>query len=143
MVGRVLLINPARHFIANKNGVGYLTPLGLVSIGGPLIDAGYTVNLIDHDAYGWSFKKLLIEVGKFQADYILLGHSGSTAAHKTALQTIHEIKTTYPNIKIIYGGVYPSYADQGIMRECSMSEYILPGGLGSFCANIQVPNRPV
>ena len=51
MSGRVLLVNPARHFIANKNGVGYLTPLGLVSVGGPLIDAGYTVKLIDHDAY--------------------------------------------------------------------------------------------
>ena len=104
MSGRVLLINPARHFIANQYGVGYLTPLGLISIGGPLLDAGYTVKLIDHDAYGWSFKKLIDEVGKFQADYVLLGHSGSTAAHQTALKTIHEIKQTYPNIKIIYGG---------------------------------------
>ena len=125
MEGKVLLINPARHFIANKNGVGYLTPLGLVSIGGPLIDAGYTVKLIDHDAYGWSFKRLIREVGKFQPDYILLGHSGSTAAHKTALKTIHEIKQKLPNITIIYGGVYPSYADQGIMRECAEIDYIV------------------
>lgn len=76
MSGRVLLVNPARHFIANQNGLGYLTPLGLVCIGGPLIDAGFTVKLIDHDAYGWSFKKLVEEVGKFQPDYVLLGHSG-------------------------------------------------------------------
>ena len=94
MSDRVLLVNPARHFIANHHGVGYLTPLGLVSIGGPLIDAGYTVRLIDHDAYGWSFQKLIEEVGKFQPDYVLLGHSGSTAAHKTAIKTIHEIKKT-------------------------------------------------
>ncbi|MCI0555782.1 MAG: B12-binding domain-containing radical SAM protein, partial [Anaerolineae bacterium] len=67
------------------------------------------------------------EVGKFQADYVLLGHSGSTAAHKTALKTIHEIKKTYPKIKIIYGGVYPSYADQGILRECSEIDYIVRG----------------
>ncbi|HXD08733.1 MAG TPA: radical SAM protein [Anaerolineales bacterium] len=127
MSGRVLLINPARHFIANHYGVGYLTPLGLVSIGGPLIDAGYTVKLIDHDTYGWSFKKLVKEVGKFQPEYVLLGHSGSTAAHKTALKTIHEIKRTFPNITIIYGGVYPSYADQGIMRECNEIDYIVRG----------------
>jgi anaerobic magnesium-protoporphyrin IX monomethyl ester cyclase len=127
MSARILLINPARHFIANQNGLGYLTPLGLVCIGGPLIDAGFTVKLIDHDAYGWSFKKLLDEVGKFQADYVLLGHSGSTAAHKTALKTIHEIKQTFPNIKIIYGGVYPSYADQGILRECSEIDFIVRG----------------
>ena len=127
MSGRVLLINPARHFIANQHGVGYLTPLGLVSIGGPLLDAGYKVKLIDHDAYGWSFKKLVEEVRKFQPDYVLLGHSGSTAAHQTALKTIHEIKKPYPGVKVIYGGVYPSYADQGIMRECSEIDFIVRG----------------
>jgi len=127
MPGRVLLINPARHFIANEHGLGYLTPLGLVCIGGPLIDAGYNVKLIDHDAYGWTFKKLIDEVGKFQPDYVLLGHSGSTAAHKTALKTIHAIKQTYPNIKTVYGGVYPSYADQSIMRECHEVDYIVRG----------------
>ena len=52
MAERVLLINPARHFIANEHGLGYLIPLGLVCIGGPLIDAGFSVRLIDHDLYG-------------------------------------------------------------------------------------------
>jgi anaerobic magnesium-protoporphyrin IX monomethyl ester cyclase len=127
MSGRVLLVNPARHFIANQNGLGFLTPLGLVCIGGPLIDAGYTVKLIDHDAYGWSFKKLIEEVGKFQPDYVLLGHSGSTASHKVAIKTIHEIKTAYPQIKIVYGGVYPSYADQSILRECAEIDFIVRG----------------
>ncbi|HAV77747.1 MAG TPA: magnesium-protoporphyrin IX monomethyl ester cyclase, partial [Anaerolineae bacterium] len=127
MAGKVLLINPARHFIANHNGLGYLVPLGLVSIGGPLIDDGFTVKLIDHDAYGWSFKKLVEEVGKFDPDYVLLGHSGSTATHKTAIKTIHEIKRTYPNITVIYGGVYPSYADKSIMRECGEIDFIVRG----------------
>lgn len=127
MSGRVLLINPARHFIANQNGLGYLTPLGLVSIGGPLIDAGYTVKLIDHDAYGWSLKKLIEEVGKFQADYVLLGHSGSTASHKVAVKTFQEIKKTFPDIISIYGGVYPSYADKGILHECPEIDYIVRG----------------
>ena len=127
MSGRVLLINLARHFIANHHGVGYLTPLGLVSIGGPLLDAGYTVKLIDHDAYGWSLKKLLEEVGKFQADYVLLGHSGSTAAHTVAVKTIQEIKKSFPQVKVIYGGVYPSYADQSILRECPDIDFIVRG----------------
>jgi len=127
MSGRVLLVNPARHFIANQNGLGYLTPLGLVCIGGPLLDAGFIVKLIDHDAYGWSFKKLVEEVGKFQPDYVLLGHSGSTASHKIAIQTIHEIKSAYPHIKSIYGGVYPTYADQSILRECRDVDFIVRG----------------
>src|SRR5678809_281236 len=79
MAGRIVLINPARHFIANEHGLGYLIPLGLVCIGGPLIDAGFTVKLIDHDLYGWSYPRLIKEISDFKADYILLGHSGSTA----------------------------------------------------------------
>ena len=84
MSAKILLINPARHFIANKVGLGYLTPLGLVLIGGPLIDAGHQVKLIDHDMNGWSYQKLINEIKKFQPDYILLGHSGSTASHNVA-----------------------------------------------------------
>ncbi|MDQ3004173.1 MAG: B12-binding domain-containing radical SAM protein, partial [Chloroflexota bacterium] len=41
--------------------------------------------------------------------------------------TIHQIKTKFPTIIIIYGGVYPSYADQGIMRECSKIDFIVRG----------------
>ncbi len=54
MTGRIVLINPGRHFIANEHGLGYLIPLGLVCIGGPLIDAGFAVKLIDQDLYGWT-----------------------------------------------------------------------------------------
>jgi anaerobic magnesium-protoporphyrin IX monomethyl ester cyclase len=96
MSGRIVLINPARHFIANEHGLGYLIPLGLVCIGGPLIDAGFTVKLIDHDLYGWPMEKLIQELIDFKADYILLGHSGSTAAHKTALKTIRAVHQQLP-----------------------------------------------
>ncbi|HKG53903.1 MAG TPA: hypothetical protein VKB04_06555, partial [Anaerolineales bacterium] len=67
MSGRIILINPARHFIANEHGLGYLIPLGLISIGGPLIDAGFTVKLIDHDLYGWSYQRLIKEISDFHA----------------------------------------------------------------------------
>ncbi len=127
MAGRVMLINPARHFIANENGLGYLIPLGLVCIGGPLIDAGFTVKLIDHDLYGWPMQRLIREVSDFQADYILLGHSGSTAAHGTALKTIRAIHKELPNIRVVYGGVYPSYADKVVMAECQEVDVIVRG----------------
>jgi len=127
MSGRVVLINPARHFIANKNGLGYLIPLGLVCVGGALIDAGFTVKLIDHDLYGWSFDRLIREIAEFKADYILLGHSGSTAAHKTALKTIRTIHTQLPHLRVVYGGVYPSYADRVVMAECEEIDAIVRG----------------
>ena len=127
MSGRVVLINPARHFIANAYGVGYLIPLGLVCIGGPLIDAGFQVKLIDHDLYGWPYPRLIKEIADFQADYVLLGHSGSTAAHKTAIKTIKAIHEKLPYIRVVYGGVYPSYADKAVMAECKEIDAIVRG----------------
>lgn len=127
MTGRIVLINPARHFIANEHGLGYLIPLGLVCIGGPLIDAGFTVKLIDHDLYGWTLPRLVREVSDFNADYILLGHSGSTAAHKTALKTIRAIHAALPHVRVVYGGVYPSYADRLVMAECEEIDAIVRG----------------
>jgi anaerobic magnesium-protoporphyrin IX monomethyl ester cyclase len=127
MSGRIVLINPARHFIANEHGLGYLIPLGLVCIGGPLIDAGFTVRLIDHDLYGWPVERLIKELSDFKADYILLGHSGSTAAHKTALKTIRAIHWALPQIRVVYGGVYPSYADQVVMAECEEIDVVVRG----------------
>lgn len=124
---RIMLINPARHFIANQAGLGYLTPLGLTLIGGPLIDAGFEVKLVDHDMNNWSMKRLLQEVGKFQPKYILLGHSGSTASHNVVVSTVKEIRRTFPDVRLIYGGVYPSYAYQSILQEILEIDVIVRG----------------
>jgi anaerobic magnesium-protoporphyrin IX monomethyl ester cyclase len=92
-----------------------------------LIDAGFTVKLVDHDLYGWPTQKLIKEIFDFRADYILLGHSGSTAAHKTALKTIREIHKELPYIRVVYGGVYPSYADRVVMAECGEIDVVVRG----------------
>ncbi len=134
MLARIMLINPARHFIANQSGLGYLIPLGLVFIGGPLIDAGYQVKLVDHDMNGWPMEKLLQEIEEFQPKYILLGHSGSTASHNVVVETVKQIKKVFSNIRIVYGGVYPSYAYQSIFQEVPEIDVIVRGeGEKSIC----------
>ncbi|MBL8062141.1 MAG: radical SAM protein [Anaerolineales bacterium] len=127
MSAKVMLINPARHFIANAAGLGYLNPLGLVLLGGPLVDAGFDVQLVDHDMNGWTMKRLLQEIGDYQPKYILLGHSGSTASHTVVVATVKEIKRVFPHIRIIYGGVYPSYAYQSILNEVPEIDVIVRG----------------
>lgn len=124
---RIALINPARHFIANHHGLGYLIPLGLVCLGGPLKDAGFEVKLFDHDMNGWPMEKLAAEVQAFGAQVIMLGHSGSTAAHTTALATIRALRRSMPQLKVVYGGVYPSYADRAVMAECEEIDVIVRG----------------
>src|SRR5215470_12759745 len=44
---RILLINPPHTSIGSRIPREQLPPLGLLSIGGPLIDAGFNVRLID------------------------------------------------------------------------------------------------
>ena len=58
-----------QHVIANRFGVGFQIPLGLVFIGGPLVDAGHTVQLIDNDLYGWNSGRLVEEVRRFAPDF--------------------------------------------------------------------------
>lgn len=127
MSSRIMLINPARHFIANQAGLGYLTPLGLALIGGPLVDAGHEVKLVDHDMNGWPMEKLLQEMGEFQPKYILLGHSGSTASHNVVVETVREIRKAFQDIRIIYGGVYPSYAYQSVLQETPEIDVVVRG----------------
>lgn len=127
MARRVVLLTPARRFIANRFGLGYQIPLGLVFIGGPLLDAGYNVKLIDNDLYGWSPERLVSEISSFHADYVLMGHTGSTAAHTTCLETATALRAAFPDIHIVYGGVYPSYADLATLKECAAIDVIVRG----------------
>ena len=47
----ILLINPPHKSIGSRLPKEHLPPLGLLSIGGPLIDNGYNIKLLDAD-YG-------------------------------------------------------------------------------------------
>lgn len=49
---QIALVVPRRQFIANRVGLGYQVPLGLVFVGGVLIEAGHRVTLIDNDVLG-------------------------------------------------------------------------------------------
>jgi anaerobic magnesium-protoporphyrin IX monomethyl ester cyclase len=124
---RIILLTPRRRFIANRFGLGYQLPLGLVSIGGPLVDAGHAVRLIDNDLYGWDTSRLLAEVKRFRADIVFLGHTGSTAAHPVCAATAQALKHALPHLRIGYGGVYPSYAAERVLRDCPAIDVVVRG----------------
>ena len=126
-MSKIVLLTPARRFIANRFGLGYQIPLGMVLLGGPLIDAGHQVRLIDNDVYNWSLEHLALEISQFEADYVLIGHTGSTAAHDICVQTAVSLHTHLPHLKIAYGGVYPTYAAQSILQQCPAIDAIVKG----------------
>lgn len=123
----ILLLTPRRRFIASQYGLGYQIPLGLVCLGGPLLDAGHRVRLIDNDVLGWDDERLARELQSDPPDCILFGHTGSTAAHLVALQTARALRQTLPQTKIIYGGVYPSYAAEDILHHHPEIDMIVRG----------------
>src|SRR6185437_584006 len=90
----IVLINPPHTAIGSRVPDDHLPPLGLLALGGPLIDSGHRVRLVD-DALGGD------------PDFILIGHSGSTSAHPTALRIAEMIKVRAPGVIVIYGGVFP------------------------------------
>jgi anaerobic magnesium-protoporphyrin IX monomethyl ester cyclase len=66
---KILIINPPHLSIGSRMAGEHLPPLGLLSIGGPLIDAGNTVKLLDADFDPLSLseysKRFLIKILKW------------------------------------------------------------------------------
>ncbi|MCE6949380.1 cobalamin-dependent protein, partial [Cereibacter sphaeroides] len=60
-------------------------------------------------------------------DCVLLGHTGSTAAHPVAMQTARTLRRYLPQLKIIYGGVYATYAAETILQEHPAIDVIVRG----------------
>jgi len=123
----IILLTPSRRFIANRAGLGYQIPLGLVLIGGPLLDVGHQVQLIDNDVLGLNDEQLINRLKGHAPECIMIGHSGSTAAHPVAMQTAQSLRQAFPQTYIIYGGVYPSYTAQKILDENPCLDVIVQG----------------
>lgn len=124
---RILLINARRGYISSEYGLGYQVPLGLVFVGGPLVDAGFDVKLVDADARRMSHADLADEVRLFNPDLIGVSHTGSTAAHGHVLETISKLKESGSAARIVYGGVYPSFAFRAIMEDVPDVDFVVRG----------------
>lgn len=124
---RILLLNPLHTSIGSRVPHEHLPPFGLLCIGGPLIDAGHEVELLNADAGDLSPEATLGWVEDFRPDVVMIGHSGSTTAHPTVTQLAGAIKVTLPDVTIIYGGVYPTYHWEDVLRDVSAIDVVVRG----------------
>jgi anaerobic magnesium-protoporphyrin IX monomethyl ester cyclase len=106
---RFLIINPPHPAIGSRIPREHLPPLGLLALGGPLLDAGHEVHLLDAEFGPMPLAEIVSEACEFAPDAVLLGHSGSTSAHPGAMPIAREIRRKLPDSWIIYGGVFPTY----------------------------------
>ena len=124
---RLTLLHPAHTSIGSRVPRENLPPLGLLSIGGPLIDAGHHVRLVNADPGNWSAAETVTATLRTKPEAVLIGHSGSTSAHPTVVDLASRLKAANPQIIIIYGGVFPSYHWADILRDCPAIDIIVRG----------------
>ncbi len=105
----------------------HLPPLGLLSIGGPLIDAGHEVTLLDAEFGPMTYDRILQEVKRRRPEAVLLGHSGSTSAQPIINDITSLIREHLPGVSIIIGGVFPTYHYNEILEKNPQIDYIVCG----------------
>jgi len=124
---KILLINPPHLSIGSRMPHEHLPPLGLLSIGGPLIDSAHEVELLDADFAPLSFEEIMKEVAVRQPQAILMGHSGSTSAQPIINDISKMVRQQIPGIKIIIGGVFPTYHWKEILEKNAAIDFIVCG----------------
>jgi anaerobic magnesium-protoporphyrin IX monomethyl ester cyclase len=123
---KVLLINPPYQTLTSNLGVGHQVPLGLLMVGGALLDAEYQVELLDAEAKRLSLPEIIAYVSRFKPDVIMTGHAGSTPAHPVCARMLRGIKATHSCITV-YGGVYPTYHAEEILEQETGIDIIVRG----------------
>ena len=124
---RITLLHPPHTAIGSRVPRENLPPLGLLAIGGPLIDAGHEVRLVNADPDNTPLPRVVDEVLCDRPDAVLIGHSGSTSVHPTVLVLVGMLKARAPGVRVIYGGVYPTYHWRDILAEAPGIDVIVRG----------------
>jgi anaerobic magnesium-protoporphyrin IX monomethyl ester cyclase len=124
---KILLLNPPHPAIGSRIPREHLPPLGLLALGGPLLDAGHEVKLLDAEFGPLSLERIIVEVRMFAPEAVLLGHSGSTSAHPSAMTIARAVRAMLPEVWIIYGGVFPTYHWSEIMEQEPAVDFIVRG----------------
>ncbi len=124
---RVLLVNPPYHAITTRYGVGAQVPLGLLLAAGGIVSEGHEVRLLDGEAGCLSIREIVQTADTFSPALIMTGHAGSTAAHPLVLKLARALKERLPSALIIYGGVFPTYHAEQILRSEPAVDIIVRG----------------
>lgn len=124
---RILLLNPPHPSIGSRIPREQLPPLGLLSIGGPLIDAGHDVALLDGEVGPLSHEEVVRRAIAHEPEALLIGHSGSTSAHPIVAELTRAIRARLLDIRIVYGGVFPTYHYREILASEPQIDVIVRG----------------
>lgn len=124
---RILIVNPPHPSIGSRIPREQLPPLGLLSIAGPLIDAGHDVQLLDAELGPLPLDEVVRRVVMHRPQVVMMGHSGSTSGHPIVVAIARAVRLQLPQVRMIYGGVFPTYHFREILRDEDCIEIIVRG----------------
>lgn len=124
---RILLLNPPHVAIGSRIPREQLPPLGLLSIGGPLLDAGHDVTLLDAELGPLAHDTVVERVAAHRPTLLMVGHSGSTSADPIVSALTRRIRDLLPQVVIIYGGVFPTYHYREVLAEQHQVDIVVRG----------------
>ncbi len=124
---KILLINPPYVTLSSRLGTGHQIPLGLLMVGGPLLDAGHKVRLLDAERRHLSVRAIVNDVKRFAPQIVMAGHAGSTSAHPACVKMFTAIKRACPDVITVYGGVYPSFHAEQTLENENAVDFIVRG----------------
>lgn len=130
-MARILLVNPPHPSIGSRippRTLGeHLPPLGLLSLGGPLIDDLHDVTLYDFELDNPDAEAMARRIASHDPDIVMLGHSGSTSAHPGIAGLTRRVRALSPAATIVYGGVFPTYHHREILAAEPQIDIIVRG----------------
>lgn len=130
---RVVLVNPPYQTLTSNLGTGHQVPLGLLMVGGALIDAGHDVRLIDAECEHLSNRTIAKRVLELAPAIVLTGHAGSTPAHLVCMKMFRAIRQQAASANVgskiitVYGGVYPTYHAASILQDNPAVDIVVRG----------------
>ncbi|MCU0911831.1 MAG: magnesium-protoporphyrin IX monomethyl ester anaerobic oxidative cyclase, partial [Rhodobacteraceae bacterium] len=124
---RIVLLHPPHSAIGSRIPGEHLPPFGLLCLGGPLIDAGHEVHLVNADLAPMSVPEAVRTALTHRPEAVLIGHSGSTSAHPTVVELAAALKLAAPGVTVVYGGVYPTYHWSEVLGDCPAIDIIVRG----------------
>jgi anaerobic magnesium-protoporphyrin IX monomethyl ester cyclase len=124
---KIVLVNVPHPSIGSRIPKEQLTPLGLLCVGGPLVDDGHDVSLIDGEFGPMPLPEVLRQIVEKKPDLVLFGHSGSSSGHPIIARVAQQVKRALPEVRIIYGGVHPTYHWRDILAAEPHVDFIVRG----------------
>jgi len=99
-----------------------MIPTGLISIGTVLRNAGYSVKIIDFNHYSNDFRRDLRRMTPK-----VVGIGGTTPSRMGSFLTSRIVKSIFPQIPVVYGGVHASFTAANTLKNIETIDYIIKG----------------